>query len=35
MLTFCRHLDNSSKGEGQEGVLEKVEKLVEFVFFSG
>jgi len=35
MLNFCRNHDNSSKGEGQEGVLEKVEKLAEFLFFSG
>ena len=34
VLTFFRHHDNSSQGEGQEGVLEMIEKLAEFVLFS-
>jgi hypothetical protein len=35
VLTICRHHDNPSKREGQEGIVEKVEKLVEFLIFSG
>ena len=35
VLTFCRHHDNLSQGEGQEGIFEKIEKLAEFIFFSG
>jgi hypothetical protein len=35
VLTFCRHHDDPSKGEDQEGVLEKIEELAEFLFFSG
>ena len=35
VLIFCRHHDKSSQGEGLENILEKNEKLAEFVFFSG
>ena len=35
VLIFCRKHDRKSQGENQEGALEKLKKLAEFIFFMG